>query len=389
MVTLAGPTTHRHGRSTLRILALNWRDRFDPWGGGAELQLHEILRRLVQRGHEVTWLACRYAGAVDEELREDGIRYLRAGHWKLANFVLPRLLRRELARTDYDVVLEDINKIPFYAPLYTRLPVVVMVPHLFGTTIFRETNPIFASYVLGFEWPLRWIYRGCLFSAASPSTAADLTRRGIDPRRIEVIYNGMDHGRYELENPPPRNSHPTLLHIGRLRRYKSVDVAVRAMAIVHAARPDARLVVIGEGPEEARLKALARRLGLSDVIEFRGYRRRDEIVEQLYRSHVLLQTSPKEGWGLTVIEANECRVPAVASRAPGLVDSVRDGETGLLARYGDAADFASKALHLLSDEALRQRMGEAALHWARGFSWDAAASASEGLLLRAVAERAQ
>jgi glycosyltransferase involved in cell wall biosynthesis len=307
----------------------------------------------------------------------------------LANFALPRLMRQELARQQFDVVLEDINKIPFYAPLYTDLPVVVMVPHLFGKTIFRETNPLFASYVIGFEWPLRFVYRHSLFSAASASTAADLRRRGIDASRIEVIHNGMDHSRYELTPPPPRNREPTLIHIGRLRRYKSVDVAVRAMAIVQAQLPTARLVVIGEGPEQSRLQSLARRLGVADAIEFRGYRPRSEIVDQLYRSHVLLQTSPKEGWGLTVIEANECRVPAVASRAPGLVDSVRDGETGLLARYGDAADFAAKALRLLADEALRLRMGEAAQRWARSFSWDAAASASEALLLRALAERSR
>jgi uncharacterized membrane protein YbhN (UPF0104 family) len=112
------------------------------------------------------------------------------------------------------------------------------------------------------------------------------------------------------------------------------------MARIHSSLPEARLVVIGEGPEQRRLEALARRLGVAAAIEFRGYRPRQDIVEELHRCHVLLQTSPKEGWGLTVIEANECAVPAVASRAPGLVDSVRDGETGLLARYGDAEDFA-------------------------------------------------
>ena len=102
----------------------------------------------------------------------------------------------------------------------------------------------------------------------------------------------------------------------------------------------------------------------------------------LYRTHLFLNPSPKEGWGLTVIEANECGVPVVASRRPGLVDSVRDGETGLLADYGDDADFAAKALTLLTDPPLWRTMSENAVRWARSFSWDDAALATEALLER-------
>jgi glycosyltransferase involved in cell wall biosynthesis len=381
------PTVRTDGASggrALRILALNWRDRTDPWHGGAEVQLHEILRRLVLRGHEVTWIACRYEGCAVEEVAEDGIRHVRGGDWHLANFALPRLMRHELRQRPYDVVLEDINKIPFYAPLHTRLPVLVMIPHLFGRTIYRETNPLAASYVLAWEWPIPWIYRNCLFSVASASTASDLRRRGIAAARIEVVHNGMEHECYQLDTPPPRGEHPTLIHLGRLRRYKSVDVAVRAFPKIRSVHPGARLVIIGDGPEEQNLRQLAARLGVADSVEFRGYLPREEIVEQLYRSHVLLNPSPKEGWGLTVIEANECGTPVVASRRPGLVDSVRDGETGLLATYGDADDFAQKTLTLLGDLPFWRLCSENAVRWARSFSWDEAAEKTEALLVKSV-----
>jgi glycosyltransferase involved in cell wall biosynthesis len=346
-------------------------------GGGAEVHLHEILRRLVQWGHEVTWLACHYPGAAYDEVSEDGIHYLRRGRWELANLHLPRLLREELGRNDYDVVLEDINKIPFYSPLHTKLPVLAVVPHLFGGTVFRETNPIFATYVWASELPIRWIYRGCRFMAISQSTKVDLERRGIRGELIDVAECGMDHSLYQLETPPPRSPHPQIVHLGRLRRYKSVDVVVRALVRIREVFPEAELQIVGDGPDRVRLQTLAFQLGLSNAVHFRGFLPRKEVVELLHRTQLFLNPSPKEGWGLTVIEANECGVPVVASRRPGLTDSVRDGETGLLAEYGDVDDFAAKALSLLTDPPQWRAMSENAVRWAQSFDWDETARGAE------------
>jgi glycosyltransferase involved in cell wall biosynthesis len=364
----------------MRILAVNWRDRQDPMGGGAEVHLHELLRRLVDYGHEVTWLACSWPGAAAEEVRDDGIRYRRAGHWAVANFVLPRLMKDELRRREYDVIVEDINKIPFFTPRHTRLPVLAVVPHLFGGTVFRETNPFFGAYVWLSERPIPRVYRDCRFMAISESTRDDLVSRGIDVGRIEVIHCGMDHGRYLRDDPPSRGADPRIIHLGRLRRYKSVDVVVRAMRKIRDVFPTATLQVVGDGPDEARLRGLVRKLNLTEAVNFLGYLPRDEIVDELYRTHLFLNPSPKEGWGLTVIEANECGVPVVASRRPGLQDSVREGETGYLAEYGNHEDFADKALTLLTDPPLWRVMSENAVRWARGFSWDDAARRTEALL---------
>ncbi len=339
-------------------------------GGGAEVHLHEILRRLVEWGHEVTWIACHYPGAAFEEVGDDGIRYLRRGRWELANFHLPRLLREETRRHHYDVVLEDINKIPFYSPLHTRLPVLAVVPHLFGGTVFRETNPLFATYVWMSEFPLRWIYRGCRFMAISQSTKEDLQKRGIPGELIDVAECGMDHSRYRMENPPARKDPPQIVHLGRLRRYKSVGVVIRALVRIREVFPEAELQIVGDGPDRVRLQTLAFRLGLSRAVHFRGYLPREEIVDLLYRSRLFLNPSPKEGWGLTVIEANECGVPVVASRRPGLMDSVRDGQTGLLAEYGNVEDFASKSLELLTDLPRWRAMSENATRWAQSFDWE-------------------
>jgi glycosyltransferase involved in cell wall biosynthesis len=204
----------------------------------------------------------------------------------------------------YDLVLEDVNKIPFFMPLWTRTPVAVLVPHLFGATIFRETNLLFGAYVWAMERPIPSVYRKSWFLPMSDSTRADLIQRGVAAARAVVVHSGFDFARYDLASPPPRRATPTLVHLGRLMRYKSVDVAVRAMVQVRAVVPQARLAIAGDGPEGARLQRLAQRLGVADAVDFLGYLSHADKVRLLWESHVLLNPSPKEGWGLTVIEAN-------------------------------------------------------------------------------------
>lgn len=324
-----------------------------------------------------------YAGAADRQTL-DGVRIHRHGHWRVANFVLPAAVRRMLRARPYDLLIEDINKIPFYTPLYRAgVPLVVIVPHLFGSSVFRETHPLAAAYVRAGELPLPWLYRGADFEVISASTRDDLVRRGIPAARVRTIHCGLDHGRYRLAEPPPRAANPLVVTWSRLRRYKSVDVAIRAFGLIAAEVPQASLLVMGRGPDEARLRRLAARSAFGDRIEFTGHVARPELVRLLHTAHVCLNTSPKEGWGLTVIEANACGLPVVASNCPGLRDSIRDGETGLLVPYGEPAAFAAAALRLLRDRALWQRLSAAARAWSGTFSWDRCAEESLALFAEA------
>lgn len=364
----------------MRICAVNWRDIANPDAGGAEVHLHEILRRLVGWGHEATQISAGWPGCRPDETI-DGVRVLRRGRWYDANVALPLFARRHFAHRRYDVVLEDINKLPFFMPLYTRTPVVAVVPHLFGATAFRETNPAIASAVWLLERFIPVVFRGNEFMVISPSTRDDLVARGIDAERIAVVLCGLDHGRWRdlgLE----RFADPVIVHLGRLRRYKSVEVALRAMRRVRERIPAAKLVVIGDGPHRPALEREASRLGLGASIEFRGHLGIEALVELLNRSHLLLNPSPKEGWGLTVVEAGACGVPVVASDRPGLRDSVRDGETGILVPYGDDAAFAEAAVRILEDPALWRSLSRGAAERVKELTWDRSARETLALLER-------
>jgi len=364
----------------MRILAVNWRDIRNPEAGGAEVHLHEILSHLVRWGHPSTLLAAGWPGCAGEETI-DGVRILRRGHWYDANFVLPLFASRHLRHQSYDVVLEDINKLPFFMPLVTRIPVVPVIPHLFGTTVLREANAGIGAYVVSMEKCIPIVFRKNQFMVISPSTKEDLVARGIEPGRITVVLCGLDHRRYRnlgLE----RFGEPTIVHLGRLRKYKSVEVAIRSMREIGEKLPAAKLAIIGDGPHRGALETETKRLGLAESVRFLGFMRDEALVEYLNRAHLLINPSPKEGWGLTVVESNACGLPVVASDRPGLRDSVRDGETGFLVPYGDAGAFAAKALMILEDRALWQRMSAGALERVKELTWERCAHETLAVLER-------
>jgi glycosyltransferase involved in cell wall biosynthesis len=366
----------------LNLVAVNWRDVRDPDGGGAELHLHEIMRRMVERGHKVTWFSCRYEGAPDSD-SYDGIDFVRKGSWYDANYVIPGAVKAFLRKERADLVVEDINKIPFYLPLHVDTPVMPVIPHLFGKTVFRETNPLFALYVYLWELFIPRVYRNCQFSVISPSTKDDLVARGLFEEQVDVVYCGLDHDRYRLLDGVTRYEQPTIVHFGRVRKYKAIDVVIKAYARIREKLPDARLIIIGDGPELPNLVKLAGRMGLGDAVDFKGRIPTGEMVEILNRSHLFMNASPKEGWGLTVVEANACGVPVVGSDRPGLKDSILHDKTGFLAEYGDVEGFAARGLELLTDDAMWERMSRAGLEWSRSMTWERTADEMEQLFLRA------
>ena len=365
----------------MNIVAVNWRDMRDPEAGGAEIHLHEILRRMVERGHRVTWFSCRFEGASAFD-SYDGIDVIRRGNWYNANYVLPRVVKAFLKKNPADLVVEDINKIPFYLPLHTKLPVMPVIPHLFGATVFRETNPLFALYVYAWERLIPRVYRNCRFAVISSSTKDDLVARGVPEKNVDVVLCGLDHNRFRPIGGLERYEAPTIVHFGRVRKYKAIDVVIRAYAKIRERLPAARLIVIGDGPDLPNLKSLAARLGLAEFVDFAGRVETEKMVEILNRCHLFMNTSPKEGWGLTVVEANACGVPVVGSNRPGLMDSILENKTGFLAEYGNVDEFAAKGLQLLTDRTLWDRFSEAGLEWARSLTWERTADEMEVLFLR-------
>jgi glycosyltransferase involved in cell wall biosynthesis len=356
--------------SPRHVLAINFRDPAHPEAGGAELHLEEILLEALRRGARVTWLASGFPGGARES-EHRGMRVLRRGTWWNFNLVVPGVLRREFAGGQApDLVVEDINKVPCFAAQWTNAPVSVIVPHLFGTAAYQEANALVATYVVALERLIPAAYARSRFLVISESTRDDLVARGVARERITVVHCGLDHQRYAPDPTVARAERPTLLFVGRLRKYKGLDWVLRALRLVRARVPDVRLEICGDGPYQSGLQRAARALGVEDAITFLGFLPAAEKVRRMRSAWALVQPSPKEGWGLTVVEAGACGTAVVAADSPGLRDSVRRDETGLLVPYGDDAALAGALARVLEDEALRARLAAGGVRWAARFRWD-------------------
>jgi len=373
----------------VKILLVNWNDRENPHAGGAEIHLHEIFGRLVGggpggRGHAIDLVTSGWPGGAAQTVL-DGLRVHRVGGRHTFALRARGAVRRLLAASRYDVVVEDINKLPLYLTQLTDLPFCVIVPHLFGTTAFAEASWPIATVVWAAERLIPRVYRRAAFHAISDSTRDDLVRRGILRERIEVIYPGVDAAWYSPDPATPRADDPTFLYVGRLKRYKGVETAVQALGLARQARPDVTLEIAGQGDDRARLERLVRALGLGAAVRFLGFVPEEEKRRLLRRAWAVVFPSPKEGWGISNVEAAACGTPAIASDSPGLRESVRHGETGFLVPHRDARALADCMLALAADPALVARLGRGARAFAEQLSWERAARATEAQLQRVLA----
>jgi glycosyltransferase involved in cell wall biosynthesis len=352
----------------MRILLLNWQDIKNPYGGGAEVYLHQIFKRIAAEGHEITLFCSHFPGAVKEE-EIDGIRIVRKGNRNLFNYIVPTEYAVRFRHEKYDIVIDDINKIPFYTPAFVRRPLLSMVMHLFDRSIFKEASVPAASYVYCAEKLALSIYKRTPVVAISESTRRELLSNGFPRENIFLVPCAVNHSAYRQLDEEDR-SQPLIGYVGRIKKYKSVDHLLLALAIVLKEMPEIKLNIIGEGDGRPAFQKLAHELRLEHAVTFTGFLPLEEKVKLLNRMKLVVNTSAKEGWGLTVTEANACGAPAIASDVPGLRDAVIDGETGLLYEYGNIEQLAEKILLVLRDTNLQKRLSASALRYAASLTWD-------------------
>ncbi|WP_449462606.1 glycosyltransferase family 4 protein [Tardisphaera miroshnichenkoae] len=360
----------------LNVLWINHRDPKHPRAGGAEVHLIEIGKRLVARGHAVTLLCERWPGSAREEIIE-GVRVKRYGGPIALHAISPFFAATSRA----DVIVDDVaHAVPFFSNLFARRPVVAVVHHVSQEVLDREL-----------PFPLSWaakraergvrLYRSIV--TVSEASKSDLVGKlGVRPERITVISEGVDLSKY---SPGKKAEVPTFLWLGRIKRYKNADHAVRAVSAVRGAR----LIVAGAGdPDEvSRLRSLVRELGAEDRVQFMGWVSEEEKARLYAESWAFLMTSSVEGFGLVVVEAAASGTPTLAYDEGPMREVIEDGRTGFLVPFGDVGALSEKVAALSSDHSLAERMGMEARQFSKRFDWDAAADEFERALLMAAGRR--
>lgn len=352
-----------------RVLVFNWRDSRHAYGGGAEVYVEEMAKRWVADGHSVT-IFCGNDGKSPRHETRDGIRIVRRGGFYLV-YAWAFVYYFARFRGKYDVILDCENGIPFFTPLYVQEPIVCLLHHVHQEVFYRFLpRPLawFAGFLERVLMP--FVYRKTPFVTVSRSSREDMERLGIGKAGITVVHPGVS---LEFFAKGTKHRRPSILYLGRLKEYKSVDVLLSAFRKVIGEHPEAELVIAGDGDDEKRLKRIAYeelRLG-SDRVKFVGHVSEEEKRSLLQRAWMLVNPSMMEGWGIVAIEANACGTPVVASNVPGLRDSVKNPHSGFLVPYGDVDAFAERMLDIIRDRNLRKQLSIGAREWAEEFDWNA------------------
>lgn len=362
----------------MRILIFNWRDLKHTWAGGGEIYIFEQAKRWKKMGHEVT-VFC--GEDIEKKLPSfeiiNGIRIYRKGS-RYSVYFWAIIYYFTHFKSKVDVVIDVVNGIPFFTPLFCRIPKICFIYHVHGEQFFYELPfPInYVGYLIEkFIFPL--IYVDMPIISISQTTKRELEGIGFNGKKISIVYSGIGE-----QNPQKtlkaKFSNPTILYLGRIKRYKRVDLLVKIFPKIIKKVPNARLIIAGWGTEASIIANMVMKSALRRKISLMGPVNEEEKKSLLSKAWIFVNPSIGEGWSIAVIEANSYGTPAISFKVPGLIESIKDGKTGLLAK--DEKDLIEKICLLLADQDLREELAKNAKLWATNFNWDRSAKESLSLL---------
>ncbi len=356
----------------MNILAINWRDIKNPEMGGAEIHFHEIFKRIVNKGHSVTLFSHQFKNAKQEEVI-DGILVKRIGNKFLFNRQFKKYYLKHLQNINYDLVIDDISKIPLNTSSYINKPIVGILHHIHGNSLYKEIPFPLAYYIVQKEKQIPANYKNVPIFTVSKSTSTELTHLGFPQDKIGILHNAIDHDFFKTIKSEKLKT-PLLVYIGRIKKYKNIEKVIDTIPYLKDKFPNVKLIIGGSGDHLKNLKEYVTKLSLEKHIEFKGFLSEENKAKLLAQAWVFVTMAEKEGWGITVIEANAMRTLAIGSDVPGLRDSIKNNETGFLVPLNESKKLSEKIETLFLDKDELNKISKNAYHWSQEFSWDNSAN---------------
>ncbi|MBI3408467.1 MAG: glycosyltransferase [Planctomycetes bacterium] len=328
--------------------------------GGAEVLAARLARRLCGQFRFV-FVCLDELGTLGQELRDEGfvVEVLGRGSgvdWRCS------LRLASILRSHHVSLIHAHQYTPFFYGITARLlchqPAVLFTEHGRHQPDYPRRKRIFANRVL-------LTRRDRVVGVGEAVRQALIHNEGIPAQRVGVVYNGIDTAAFHnggSERAAIRReigagaTDLVLVQVARLDYLKDHATAVRTFERVLAKRPDSWLLLVGEGPEEPKIRKLVDDRHLQERVRFLGLR--TDIPRLLAAADMFLLTSNSEGIPLTLIEAMAARLPVVSTRVGGVAEVVEDGQTGLLTPPGDDECLAEKILHLAAHPEQRRQFGQ-------------------------------
>ncbi|HSA83530.1 MAG TPA: glycosyltransferase [Patescibacteria group bacterium] len=370
-------TVPQQTEKNLRILIFNWRDTKHRWAGGAEVYVQEIASRWVKEGHSVT-LFCGNDSHSPRNQVIDGVKIVRRGGFMTVYFWAAVYYLFKF-RNKYDVIVDAENGIPFLTPLYVKKPIFLLIHHV-HQEVFRNhlifPLSVIASFIESKLMP--YLYKNRTIITVSESSKKEIIKLGFKEEQIHVIHPGINN---DLFYKTEKAKVPTFVYLGRLQPYKNVDVLIKAFNKIAQDFRSAKLLIAGSGESASDIKKLVQRFNLEKRVTFLGKVTEEEKIKLLGYAWAAVQPSQVEGWGITVIEANACGTPVIASNVNGLRDSIVADKTGILVGLKNTDQFADAMLSVITNAALRDNLSNEAHIWSQHFNWDVSSSAFLTILI--------
>jgi glycosyltransferase involved in cell wall biosynthesis len=351
----------------MKILATNWRCIKNPEMGGAEVHFHEIFRLIVKMGHEVTLVVHSFPNAKKEEII-DGIKIYRIGSKYTFKWVFGIFYKMKLAKNNYDLIVDDISKIPMDIPRYIKKPIVGILHHIHGHTLYKEIPAYMAYYIERCEKAIPKYYSKTPIFTVSPSTQNELVQLGQPKEKTDLLYNAINQELF-AKTEVVKSETPLLVYVGRIKKYKQIKLVIDAIPELQKKHPQIELHIGGIGDYLDELKQYVKSKNVLERVKFLGFLSEEEKAKLLGRAWLFVTMAMKEGWGITVIEANAMNTPVIGSDVPGLRDSIQHGKTGYLVNIGNKSELVNKISELIENKQKLSDFSKNAKEWSLNFSW--------------------
>jgi glycosyltransferase involved in cell wall biosynthesis len=352
----------------MNILMLMWRDFKNPASGGAGRATHELCKRWAQNGHHVTIFTSSFGNGKDHET-VDGYEIIRKGSL-LTHYYYAHLYYKKYFKKKYDIVIDQINTIPYFTPFYVRDAAIIGYIHQLCREIWFYEMP-FPISLLGYllEPFYLKLYKKYPTITVSESTRQDLL--SLNFSNVSLAPNAVEFE--PLATIAKKKDEPTIIFVGRLTKSKRPHHLIKTIYLLKHDIPNIKLWIIGEGYFKKHLIRMAKKFKLENNVMFFGWVTPVEKIEFLKKAHCICVPSVREGWGLIVSEANAVGTPAIVYDVSGLRDAVQNGINGLLTTKNTPQAMAHTLINFFNDKKLMQNLSENSLSNSRRFNWDRSA----------------
>ncbi len=315
--------------------------------GGIANYILALGRAFAARG----WASCvaSSGGALEPEFAKSGIKFIKVD-FRTKSELSPKVLSgafrlSEIAREEgADIIHAHTRVTQVAAAIASRLahvPYIVTCHGFFRRRLGRMLFGCWGDKVIAISGPVR------------ESLINDFM---VDPRRIELIHNGVELDKFSKERSPEDERDGLVIGtIGRLSPVKGHRFLIEAIANLSCREVDVRAIIVGDGPEEDNLKKLAKGFKVGGRVHF--FKSDLDTAKYLAMMDVFVFPSIKEGLGLALLEAMAAGKACVASDIGGISDIIKNGENGILVKVGDVRALADSIFRLVVDVGLRTRLG--------------------------------